>query len=282
MTALPLAPRHFAFELRAGVARVVLDRPQKLNSLTFEIYRELAETFESLGQVPEARAVILTGRGRGFCSGGDQHEIIAELFARDAAGLVDFTRMTGRLIHAICALPKPVVAAVNGVAVGAGAVIAAACDLRVAAAQARFGYIFPKVGLCGADMGAAYLLPRLVGRGRAAELLLFGELIDADEALRIGLCNRVEPDAAAALSRAEEWAEVLARGPAFAHAMTKKMIESEGGMSLAAALEAEAQAQALCMQHPDFRTAHEAFVARAQPRFAGAEVCGEPAKRSGE
>jgi enoyl-CoA hydratase/carnithine racemase len=272
---MTLAPRSFAFELRRGVARITLDRPHVLNSLTFEVYRELAETFEALGRVPEARAVLLTGRGRGFCSGGDQHDIIAELFARDAAGLVEFTRMTGRLIHAICAVPRPVVAAVNGVAVGAGAVIAAACDLRVAAAQARFGFIFPRVGLCGADMGAAYLLPRLVGRGRAAELLFFGEIIGAEEALRIGLCNRVEPDAEAAVARAEEWAGKLARGPAFALSMTKRMIENESTMSLAAAIEAEAQAQALCMQHPDFRTAHDAFVAKTEPRFAGAEVCDE-------
>ena len=265
-------PKSFAFDLSRGVARITLDRPQKLNSLTFEVYRELAETFEALGQRGECRAILLTGRGRGFCSGGDQHDIIAELFSRDMAGLVEFTRMTGRLIHAICTVPRPVVAAVNGVAVGAGAVIAAACDLRVAAAQARFGYLFPRVGLCGADMGAAYLLPRLVGRGRAAELLLFGDLIDAAEALRIGLVNRVVPDADAAVALGEEWALVLARGPAFAHAMTKKMLDAEGQLGLAEALEAEAQAQALCMQHPDFRAAHEAFVAKRAPRFAGAEV----------
>jgi len=265
-------PRSFAFDLTRGVARITLDRPQKLNSLTFEVYRELAETFDALGERPECRAIVLTGRGRGFCSGGDQHDIIAELFERDVAGLVDFTRMTGRLIHAICAVPRPVVAAVNGVAVGAGAVIAAACDLRIAAAGARFGFIFPKVGLCGADMGAAYLLPRIVGRGRASELLLFGDLIDAEEALRIGLVNRVVADAEAAVALAGEWAERLARGPAFAHAMTKKMIDAEGQMALAEALEAEAQAQALCMQHPDFRTAHQAFVDKREPEFTGAEV----------
>src|SRR5690606_25312911 len=166
------------------------------------------------------------GRGRGFCSGGDQDDIIAELFSRDMAGLVEFTRATGRLIGAICRVPRPVVAAVNGAAVGAGAVIAAACDLRVAAAGARFGFVFPKVGLCGADMGAAYLLPRIVGRGRAAELLFFGDLIDAEEALRIGLVNRVAPDPEAAVALAEEWALKLARGPAFAHSMTKKMIDA--------------------------------------------------------
>ena len=272
-SASPLSPRSFAFELGRGVARITLDRPARLNSLTFEVYRELAETVEALGQVAECRAVLLTGRGRGFCSGGDQEDIIAELLDRDAAGLLGFTRATGRLIHAIATVPRPVVAAINGVAVGAGAVVAAACDLRIAAAGARFGFVFPKVGLCGADMGAAYLLPRLVGRGRAAELLYFGELIGADEALRIGLVNRVEPDADAAVARAEEWAVRLARGPAFAHAMTKKMIESESQMGLAAALEAEAQAQALCMQHPDFGAAHRAFMEKREPRFAGAEVC---------
>jgi enoyl-CoA hydratase/carnithine racemase len=266
------APRSFAFDLARGVAHITLDRPQKLNSLTFEVYRELAETFEAMGERPECRAIVLTGRGRGFCSGGDQHDIIAELFERDVAGLVEFTRMTGRLIRAISTVPRPVVAAVNGVAVGAGAVMAAACDLRIAAAGARFGFIFPKVGLCGADMGAAYLLPRIVGRGRASELLLFGDLIDAEEALRIGLVNRVVADGDAAVAQAGEWADRLARGPAFAHAMTKKMIDGEGQMGLAEALEAEAQAQALCMQHPDFRTAHQAFVDKREPEFAGAEV----------
>ena len=266
------SPRSFALEVARGVARITLDRPARLNSLTFEVYRELAETFEALGQVRECRAVLLTGRGRGFCSGGDQDDIIADLMSRDMAGLVEFTRSTGRLIHAIATVPRPVVAAVNGVAVGAGAVIAAACDLRVAAAGARFGYVFPRVGLCGADMGAAYLLPRIVGRGRAAELLYFGELIDAEEALRIGLVNRVAPDPDAAVALAEEWALKLARGPAFAHSMTKRMIEAEGGMSLAEALEAEAQAQAICMQHPDFRTAHEAFKRKAEPRFEGAAI----------
>jgi enoyl-CoA hydratase/carnithine racemase len=270
-------PQSFDFELARGVARITLDRPKRLNSLTFEVYRELADTFEAVGGMSRCRAVLLTGRGRGFCSGGDQDDIIAELLSRDMAGLVDFTRATGRLIHAIATAPVPVVAAVNGVAVGAGAVIAAACDLRIAAAGARFGFVFPRVGLSGADMGAAYLLPRLVGRGRAAELLYFGELIDAEEALRIGLVNRVAPDSAAAVALAEEWAVKLARGPAFAHSMTKRMIESESQMSLAAAIEAEAQAQAICMQHPDFRAAHQAFKDKREPVFEGAEICDEDA-----
>ena len=212
---------------------------------------------------------MITGKGRGFCSGGDVEGIIAELFAKDARGLLEFTRVTGALIQSIREVRRPVIAAINGVAVGAGAVIAAACDLRVAAESARFGYIFPKVGLCGADMGAAYLLPRIVGLGRASELLFFGDVIDAAEALRIGLVNRVVPDAEL-LPFATAWASKLSRGPAFAHTMTKQMLESEHTMPLAAAIEAEAQAQAICMAHPDFREAYEANKAKRAPRFEGA------------
>jgi enoyl-CoA hydratase/carnithine racemase len=273
VTSASLSPRSFALSLERGVAELTLDRPQRLNSLTFEVYRELADTFAALAAVPECRAVVLTGRGRGFCSGGDQDDIIAELFDRDAAGLLEFTRMTGRLIREIMRLRRPVIAAINGVAVGAGAVVAAACDLRIAAAGARFGFVFPRVGLSGADMGASWLLPRIVGRGHAAELLFLGDLIDAEHALRIGLVNRVLPDGDAALAMAREWAARLARGPAFGHAMTKEMLESEATMGIDQALEAEAQAQAICMQHPDFKTAHEAFKAKVEPRFAGAEVC---------
>ncbi len=269
------APKTFSLERSRGVAEITLDRPQRLNALTFDSYRELADTFAALEGEREVRAVVITGRGRGFCSGGDQDDIIAQLFSRDAAGLLEFTRATGRLIYNIATLRRPVIAAVNGVAVGAGAVIAAACDLRVAARTARFGFIFPRVGLCGADMGAAYLLPRIVGRGRAAELLYFGSLIDAAEAHRIGLVNRVADDADAALALAREWALELSRGPAFAHGMTKQMIEAESAMGLREAIEAEAQAQAICMQHPDFRTAHDAFKADRTPVFAGAEICDE-------
>jgi enoyl-CoA hydratase/carnithine racemase len=274
MSAAP-SPKSFAFAIERGVAVITLDRPARLNSLTFEIYRELADTIAVLDQVAEARALVITGRGKGFCSGGDQDDIIAELLGRDMQGLVEFTRITGRLIQTIRAVRRPVVAAVNGVAVGAGAVIAAACDLRVAARQARFGFVFPRVGLCGADMGAAYLLPRIVGLGHASELLFFGDLIDAEHAFRIGLVNRLAADGPAALETARAWAERLARGPAFAHGMTKQMLESEATMGLAEAIEAEAQAQAICMQHPDFRAAHEAFKRKAEPRFAGAEICDE-------
>jgi enoyl-CoA hydratase/carnithine racemase len=268
-TAMP-APVTFAFELARGVVTITLDRPKRLNALTFEIYRELADTFERLDAHDEVRAVVITGRGRGFCSGGDQDDIIHHLLGKPTAELLAFTRATGRLIAAIRRCRRPVIAAVNGVAVGAGAVIASACDLRIAAAHAKFGFIFPKVGLCGADMGATYLLPRLVGLGNASELLMFGHTIDAARAEQIGLVNRVVPDGDAALALALEWAHELARGPAFAHAMTKQMLESEHGMTLAAAIEAEAQAQALCMQHGDFAEAHAAFKEARPPRFHGA------------
>jgi enoyl-CoA hydratase/carnithine racemase len=259
----------FALELAGGVATVTLDRPKRLNALTFEIYDELARTFEQLGREPDVRAIVITGRGRGFCSGGDQDDIIKELLGRDTPALVAFTRATGRLIEAMRACRRPIIGAVNGIAVGAGAVIACACDLRIAAQSARFGFIFPKVGLSGADMGATYLLPRIVGLGHASELLFFGDLIDADHALRIGLVNRVVPDGDGAVTVATEWANRLAAGPAFAHSMTKQMLESEHTMALGAAIEAEAQAQALCMQHPDFGEAHAAFKAQREPHFVG-------------
>ena len=266
---MTLTPKGFELTIDRGVAEITLARPERLNALTFEIYGELRQTFRALEDMPEVRAVVLTGRGRGFCSGGDVEGIIAELFARDARGLFEFTRVTGALIQSICELSRPVVAAVNGVAVGAGAVIAAACDLRIAAETARFGFIFPKVGLSGADMGASYLLPRLIGRASAAELLFFGDVIDATRALSLGLVNRVtDQDECLPLARA--WADRLAAGPAFAHAMTKRMLDAEGSMTLAHAIEAEAQAQALCMAHPDFREAYEANNAKRAPRFAGA------------
>jgi enoyl-CoA hydratase/carnithine racemase len=261
-------PTTFAYELANGIATITLDRPKRLNALTFEVYRELAETFEALSDDAAVRAIVITGRGRGFCSGGDQDDIIKELLGRDTPALVAFTRATGRLIEAMRACRRPIVGAINGIAVGAGAVIACACDLRVAAAGAKFGFIFPKVGLCGADMGATYLLPRIVGLGHASELLFFGDVIDCEHAYRIGLVNRVAPDGEAAVKLAQEWAGKLAAGPAFAHAMTKQMLESEHTLALGAAIEAEAQAQALCMQHPDFAEAHEAFKADRPPKFS--------------
>jgi len=263
-------PRTFAFTVEAGVATIVLDRPDRLNALTFAIYEELATTFEQLDRHAAIRAVVLTGRGRAFCSGGDQDDIIHHLLGQDTAQLLAFTRATGRLIAAIRRCRRPVIAAIHGVAVGAGAVIAIACDLRIASADARFGFIFPKVGLSGADMGATYLLPRLVGLTHASELLFFGDLVDAPTALRMGLVNRVVETAEEVAILAGQWAARLAAGPAFAHAMTKQMIESEATLDLGDAIEAEAQAQALCMQHGDFAEAHASFKDKRPPRFAGA------------
>lgn len=264
-----LSPKGFRFSLDRGVGRITLSRPARLNSLTFEIYQELAAFFVTLSQRDEVRAIVITGEGRGFCSGGDVQDIIAELFKRDAKGMLAFTRVTGELIANVRRCRRPVVAAVNGVAVGAGAVLAAACDVRYFAKSARIGFIFPKVGLSGADMGAAYLLPRIVGLGHASELLFSGAVIDADEAARIGLANRVFDDDAL-VAKANAFAESLAEGPAFAHAMTKQMLESEARMSLADAIESEAQAQALCMLHPDFRAAYDGNTKKLPPRFEGA------------
>ena len=260
----------FGFEITGGVATITLDREKRLNALTFEIYEKLAETFEGLDRQEAVRAVVITGRGRGFCSGGDQDDIIKHLLGQDTPALLAFTRATGRLIAAMRRCKRPIVAAVNGVAVGAGGVIACASDFRIAAAGAKFGFIFPQVGLCGADMGITYLLPRLIGLTHASELLFFGDVIDAERALAIGLVNRVVPDAASCVEMAQAWAKRLAAGPAFAHAMTKQMLESEHTMALGDAIEAEAQAQALCMQHPDFAEAHQAFKEKRAPKFRGA------------
>jgi enoyl-CoA hydratase/carnithine racemase len=254
-------------EQDSGVTTITLDRPDRLNALTFDIYRELAETFERLDGDAATRAIVITGRGRGFCSGGDQDDIIKHLLGRTTPELLAFTRSTGRLIEAMRACRRPIVGAINGVAVGAGAVIACACDLRIAARAAKFGFVFPKVGLSGADMGVTYLLPRIVGLGHASELLFFGDVIDAEHASRIGLVNRLVEDAAECVALAKDWATKLAAGPAFAHAMTKQMLESEHTMALGEAIEAEAQAQALCMQHPDFAEAHAAFKEKRAPEF---------------
>ena len=265
-------PKTFEYELSSsGVATVTLARPDRLNSLTFEVYEELRDTFAALDHEAAVRSVVITGQGRAFCSGGDVESIIGELFSRDMQGLVAFTRVTGALIRNIRALRRPVVAAVNGTAVGAGAVIALACDFRIASSGAKIGFIFPKVGLCGADMGATYLLPRVVGLGRASELLFLGDIIGAEEAHRIGLFGKVvAPEECVPTARA--LAERLASGPAFANGMTKQMLESEFTMGLDQAIEAEAQVQAICMQHPDFRTSYEAWVAKKPIVFAGSTI----------
>jgi enoyl-CoA hydratase/carnithine racemase len=263
------ATKSFRSEVDAdGVATITLDRPDRINSLTFEVYGELRDTFRWLKEHgPEVRAIVLRGEGpKGFCSGGDQHDIIAELFSRDMQGLLEFTRMTGALVHAIRTTRPPVVAALHGVVCGAGAVIAAACDVRIGAPDTRFAYLFPNVGLCGADMGAAYLLPRIVGLGRASEILFTGDWVHAERAEQIGLLNRVVP-AERLREEADAFARKLAKGPAFAHAMTKRMLEYEAHVDFATAIEAEAQAQAICMQHPDFREAHEAWKEKRAPRY---------------
>ncbi len=259
-----MSPLPFRVELDAGVATVTLDRPDRLNALTFEVYEKLAAWFRS----PPAgtRAVLLTGAGKGFCSGGDVEDIIGQLFARDAEGLLAFTRTTGALVRAMRACPAPIVAAINGVAAGAGAIIAMSSDLRVGSTKARVSFLFNKVGLSGADMGACHLLPRIVGQGRAAELLYLGDVIGAEEAHRIGFLNRVvEPEAL--LAEAGAIARRIADGPAFANGVTKVQLDREMDVSLDAAIEMEAQAQAICMLHPDFREAHEAWKEKRRPNY---------------
>jgi enoyl-CoA hydratase/carnithine racemase len=249
-----------------GVATITLNRPERLNALTFDVYRELTDIFAALRAETDVRVVVITGTGRAFCSGGDVHDIIGELFNRDIEGLLEFTRMTCELVRNIRALHKPVIASLNGTTAGAGACIALASDVRIASEAAKIAFLFVKVGLSGADMGAAYLLPRVVGLAKAAELLYTGDFISAQEAERIGLYNRVVPgDQLAKTTR--ELAERLAQGPAFALAKTKELLDREANMSLEAALECEAQAQAICMQHPDYREAYEAFVNKREPQF---------------
>ncbi|HEX8501689.1 MAG TPA: enoyl-CoA hydratase family protein [Pyrinomonadaceae bacterium] len=264
-----LEPKSFLYEVREGVAWVTLNRPERLNALTFEVYRELTDAFAALRDDAAVRAVVVTGAGRAFCSGGDVRDIIGELQSRDAEGLLQFTRLTCELVRNIRQLRKPVIASLNGTTAGAGACIALAADLRVASAEARIAFLFVKVGLSGADMGAAYLLPRVVGLSKATELLYTGDFITADEALACGLYNRVVP-AAELEAETRRLAERLARGPSFALAVTKEMLERELDVTLDTALELEAQAQAVCMQHPDYGEAYRAFTEKREPRFGGA------------
>jgi enoyl-CoA hydratase/carnithine racemase len=261
-------PQHFRFRLEGAVATVTLDRPERKNPLTFESYAELRDTFRRLPDADDVGAVVITGAGENFCSGGDVHEIIGPLQEMDMKGLLRFTRMTGELILAIRRCQKPVVAAIDGVCMGAGAAIAMACDLRVGTARSKVAFLFTRVGLAGCDMGACVMLPRIVGQGRAAELLLTGRSMDGEEAERWGFYNRLSP-ADSLAKDANELASRLADGPRFAHMMTKTQMDQEWAMSLEAAIEAEAQAQAICMQTGDFERAYRAFVAREKPRFEG-------------
>ena len=222
----------YAFDAEDGVATITLNRPQRLNALTFEVYDELRQTFEALDQEPGVRAIVLTGSGRAFCSGGDVEEIIGPLFERDFVGLLDFTRRTGALILAMLRCRRPIIGALNGLVAGAGAVIASACDLRIAAQEARIAFLFTKVGLSGADMGASWLLPRIVGQGRAMELLMTGDFIDADEALPLSVSTTGWCRATTMASEARRWARRLARGPSLGLEVTKKMVLREAAMDL--------------------------------------------------
>jgi enoyl-CoA hydratase/carnithine racemase len=272
---IPLAdlhPKHFGWSVADCVATVTLDRPERKNPLTFDSYRELADTFHRLRHVEEVKAVVLTGAGENFCSGGDVHEIIGPLVAmRDEKRmdrLLEFTRLTGELVKTMRACPQPIVAAIDGICAGAGAILAMASELRLGTPRSRVAFLFVRVGLSGADMGACAILPRIIGQGRASELLYTGRFMEAAEAERWGFYNRlVAPESL--LAEAGELARSIAHGPTFAHAMTKRQLHQEWDMGIDQAIEAEAQAQAICMQTEDFARAFRAFAAREKPVFEG-------------
>ncbi len=269
MTALAgLEPMHFNWRVEDRVASVRLDRPERKNPLTFQSYAELRDTFRALRDADDVDAVVLLPNGGNFCSGGDVHDIIGPLVEMDMKALLAFTRMTGDLVKAMIHCNRPVIAAVDGIAVGAGAILAMAADIRLATPAAKTAFLFTRVGLAGCDMGACAMLPRLIGQGRAAELLYTGRTMSAQEGERWGFYNRlVEPERLEA--EALELARRLADGPTFAHGITKTQLNQEWSMSLDQAIEAEAQAQAICMQTRDFERAYRAFVAKAKPQFEG-------------
>lgn len=268
MTASLPAPKHLGFAVTDRVATVTLNRPERKNPLTFESYAELRDLFRVLVHIEEVRAVVVTGAAGNFCSGGDVHDIIGPLTKMDMRGLLQFTRMTGDVVKAMRLSPQPIIAAIDGVCAGAGAILAMAADLRYGTARSKVAFLFTRVGLAGCDMGACAILPRIIGQGRAAELLYTGRAMDGTEAERWGFYNKLcAPEAlqeeAMALARS------LAHGPSFAHAMTKRQLHAEWDMSIEQAIEAEAQAQAICMQTKDFHRAYEAFVAKQKPVFEG-------------
>jgi len=259
---------HVRWELEAGVATITLDRPERKNPLTFESYAELRDLFRDLAYAADVDAVVLAGSGENFCSGGDVHEIIAPLTRMPSPELLAFTRMTGDVVKAMRACPQPIVAAIDGVCAGAGAMLALASDVRYGTARSAVAFLFARVGLAGADMGACALLPRTIGLGRAAELLYTGRTMRGDEALAWGFFTRLcAPEAL--LDDARALARSFAGGPSFAHAMTKRMLHQEWSMGLDEAIEAEAQAQAICMTTNDFRRAYEAFAEKRRPEFRG-------------
>jgi enoyl-CoA hydratase/carnithine racemase len=268
MKAAAYKAKHFLWTCKDGVGVATLNRPERKNPLTFESYAELRDLFRSLVHAADCKAVVITGAGGNFCSGGDVHEIIEPLTRKDMPGLLEFTRMTGDLVKAMRACPQPIVAAVDGVCAGAGAILAMASDMRLGTPRTKTAFLFVRVGLAGCDMGACAILPRLIGQGRASELLFTGRAMTAEEGERWGFFNRLcEPDQV--LAEATALARTLASGPAFAHGITKTQLNAEWDMSLEQAIEAEAQAQAICMQTNDFRRAYEAFAAKREPVFEG-------------
>jgi len=259
---------HFDFSVDAGVATLTLNRPERKNPLTFDSYAEMRDLFRALAHAQDVKAIIVTGAGENFCSGGDVHEIIGPLTKLDMPGLLAFTRMTGDLVKAMRACPQPIVAAIDGICVGAGAILALASDLRYGTARSKTAFLFTRVGLAGCDMGACAMLPRVIGQGRAAELLYTGRSMNGEEAERWGFFNRLcAPEEV--LPEAQRMASELAQGPTFGHGMTKKMLQQEWNMGVDEAIEAEAQAQAICMMTNDFHRAYHAFVEKEKPRFEG-------------
>jgi enoyl-CoA hydratase/carnithine racemase len=260
------APKHLQLTEAGGVITLTLNRPERKNPLTFESYAELSAIFRAGAQDDAAKVFIVTGAGGNFCSGGDVHEIIGPLLERDTKGLMQFTAMTGELVKAMRACPQPVIAAVDGVAAGAGAIIAMASDIRLATPRARVAFLFNRVGLAGCDMGACAILPRIIGQGRASELLFTGRAMRAEEGAAWGFFNRLTETL---MDDANALAAEIAAGPGFAHGMTKRMLAMEWAMGVEQAIEAEAVAQALCMTTQDFRRAYEAFAAKQTPVFQG-------------
>jgi enoyl-CoA hydratase/carnithine racemase len=261
-------PQHFDWRQDGRTGVITLNRPERKNPLTFDSYAELRELFRALVRVDDVRAIVITGAGGNFCSGGDVHEIIGPLTQMDAAGLLEFTRMTGDVVKAMRHCPQPIIAAVDGVCAGAGAILAMSADFRLGTPRAKTAFLFTRVGLAGCDMGACAILPRIIGQGRAAELLYTGRSMSADEGLAWGFFNRLSAPESV-LTESLALAAELARGPTRAHAMTKRMLHQEWNMSIDAAIDAEAEAQAECMQTEDFRRAYRAFVAKQKPEFQG-------------
>ena len=262
------AAKHFSYAFEAGIATITLNRPDKKNPLTFDSYGELRDLFRNFTYATDVKAVVFTGEGGNFCSGGDVHEIIGPLTKMSMPEMLEFTRMTGDLVKAIKACPQPVIAAIDGICAGAGAMIALAADMRLGTPQAKTAFLFTRVGLAGADMGACALLPRMIGQGRAAELLFTGRAMTAQEGMNWGFFNALHESADLAAA-ACKLAQQLADGPTFAHGMTKTMLHQEWAMTIDQAIEAEAQAQAICMQTGDFKRAYEAFISKQKPVFAG-------------